>query len=68
MNYPDQPEILLTARQAHLFKRMMVVLPLERIEQFVAALEELEGAEYARVTVVIHNGHPRFVEQTKGYS
>ena len=62
MNYPSQPEILLTTIQLRIFQRLLAVMTADQVEQFIVAFEEIVSSGYGEVTVKIRNGHPSFIE------
>ena len=66
MNYPDQPEILLTARQAHLFIRLLKAMAndAQQAEQTIEALETVKGHGFGSVTIRYKAGQPWLIDVT----
>lgn len=65
MNYPDQPEILLTARQAHLFIRLLKAMAdAQQAEQTIEALETVKCHGFGSVTIRYKAGQPWLIDVT----
>lgn len=61
MNYPSQPEIVLTTIQLRIFQRLLAVMTADQVEEFVGAVEEIVSADNGDVIVRFYQGHPRFI-------
>lgn len=65
MIYDPGGEVILTAYEAVIMRRLLGVLDIGKVEKLIAALEEVKDCNFARVTIIQRNGLARFVEVTK---